>query len=71
MSALFLIIGEAASSGSSEAASDGPLGTVVRGRWRAGVDWDVVAACVRAAALSFWWSIVVINDRRVVNTNTA
>lgn len=54
-----------ASSESGEAAREGPLGDVVRDRWSAGVERDVAAAaCARALALSPWWSISLIRERR-------
>lgn len=60
---LFIIRG-VPSSESAEAASDGPLGEDVRERCRLAV--DRAAASARALARSFWWSMVVISDRREV-----
>ncbi len=63
----FLIMRGAASSDSKDTARDGPLGEEVRERCRAGVDLEAVAAAIASAmALSFWWSMVVIKDRREV-----
>lgn len=65
----FFIIRGPASSESGEAARDGPFGEVVLDRNNAGVDRDVFAAAwARAVARSFWWSIVVMSDRREVKT---
>lgn len=62
----FFIMRGAASSESGDAARDGPLGEDVRERCRAEVDLEAAAAVASALALSFWWSMVVIKDRREV-----